>query len=54
MKKGTPSIIQYPFSDQSKLNYSDIRCGRAFLTLLYVKSNPVTIVKSFEADRIDP
>jgi hypothetical protein len=54
-KKGTSrASVVVPFRLFNKLlNYSNICGGRPFLALLYIKCNPVTLIKGFKARRID-
>ncbi len=41
------------FGSEQLLNDSDIHCTGAFLTLLYVKSNPVAFPERLEAFPLD-
>ena len=53
--KGTPSSFDgMPFfSSERLLNDSDVDCGGALFTLLYVKGNPVAFSQRLEAVSID-
>jgi len=54
-EKGHPFNIRRNalFTQNIRLNHSDICCGRTFLSLLYVKGNSVTFIERFKTVCID-